>query len=81
MDQMTFDRVRKIVSNLMHVPLNEITVSSSPATIQSWDSLQHLNLVLSLEETFGMQFAPEETIRILSVGTIVQLIEEKKGLS
>jgi acyl carrier protein len=77
MDQKILDRVCIIVSNLMQVPLNEVTVSSSPVTIKAWDSLQHLNLILSLEETFGLQFAPEETIELLNVETIVLMVEEK----
>jgi acyl carrier protein len=79
MDQTILDRVRNLISNLMRVPLEEVTISSSPSTITTWDSLQHLNLILSLEETFGLQFSPEETIELLNVETIVLLIEEKKG--
>jgi acyl carrier protein len=79
MDQTILDRVRNIISNLMKVPIDEVTISSSPATIKTWDSLQHLNLILSLEETFGLQFSPEETIELLNVETIVLLVEEKKN--
>ena len=78
MDQTILDRVCNIISNLMQVPPEKVNASSSPATIQTWDSLQHLNLVLSLEETFGLQFSPEETVQLLDVETIVMLIEEKK---
>src|SRR5262249_471951 len=79
MDQAILERVRGIISNLMHVPLDEVTASSSPATLRVWDSLQHLNLILALEEAFGIQFSPEETVQLLDVETIVLLLEEKKG--
>jgi len=79
MDQTILDSVCRIVSNLMRVPLDQINKSSSPTTIQYWDSLQHLNLVLSLEEAFGLQFSPEETVQLLNVETIVLLVEEKKN--
>jgi acyl carrier protein len=77
MDEKILDRVRNMISNLMQVPLEDVLVSSSPGTIKAWDSLQHLNLILSLEETFGLQFAPEETTELLSVETIVLMVEEK----
>ncbi len=51
MDQTILDRVRNIISNLMQVPFDEVTIASSPGTIKTWDSLQHLNLILALEET------------------------------
>ncbi len=65
MDQAIFERVRKMIASLMDVPVEGITGASSPATIRSWDSLHHLNLILSLEESFGVQFSPEETTQLL----------------
>jgi acyl carrier protein len=80
MNQTIFEHIRNIISSLMQVPLDEVTISSSPATIKTWDSLQHLNLILSLEETFGIQFSPEETTELLNVETIVLMVEEKKNV-
>lgn len=78
MNQKIFEQVQGIISNIMQVPLEDIKPSSSPSTIRSWDSLQHLNLVLSLEEVFSLQFSAEETTQLLNVETIVLLIQEKK---
>lgn len=72
-----FDRVRTIVADIFGMPAGEIRPESSPDTVPSWDSLQHLNLVLALEQEFGIQFTPEEIEQLLSVELIAALLEEK----
>ena len=39
--------------------------------------MHHLNLVLALEQEFGVQFSPEEIEQLLSVELIVALVAEK----
>lgn len=54
-----------------------ITAETSPKTLESWDSLQHLNLVLALEESFGVQISPEEADSMTSIGAIAQILDQK----
>ena len=72
------DRVRTIFSDVFQVPLDQVRADSSPDTIPNWDSLQHLNLVLALEQEFSVQFTPEEIEQLLSVELIAALLEEKR---
>ena len=49
-------------------------------TIKSWDSLKHINLVLALEEEFGVSIPDEEAANITSYTLIKLVLEElKKG--
>ncbi len=77
MDPSLFERVQQIVADLFDLPQHRIMPGSSPDTIEEWDSLQHLNLVLALEQEFGLQFSPEEIEQLLSVELIVDLLEER----
>jgi acyl carrier protein len=65
------------VSDIFAVSLESVTADSSPETIESWDSIQHLNLVLALEEKFNLQLSPEEMEQMRSVAQIVALLEAK----
>lgn len=71
------DRVCRLVTDIFEVPLEQVSMGSSPDSIDTWDSLHHLNLVLALEQEFGIQFTPEEIEQLLSVDLIVSLVEEK----
>lgn len=73
----TFEQVRSIASDIFGIPVDKITASSSPQTIENWDSIQHLNLVLALEEKFNLQLSPEEIEEIKSIGAGAKLIESK----
>lgn len=71
------EQVRGIASDLFSIPLSRITPESSPENIESWDSTQHLNFVLALEEKFGLQMSPEEMEQMRSVGEAAKLVEGK----
>ena len=75
------ERVFKIFSQVMGIPREEISENSSPDTVESWDSVKHMNLILSLEEEFGMQFSDKEIMEMLSVELILLTISEKSSLS
>ena len=70
-------RVRNILADLLSVPQEEITAESSPETLASWDSIQHLNFVLSVEQEFGVAFRPEEIESINSVRGMIDTLENK----
>jgi len=71
------ERVRRLVADVFQLPVDEIRADSSPDSIEAWDSLHHLDLVLALEQEFGIQFTPEEIEQLLSVELIVALLAEK----
>ena len=75
----TLEHVRRIVADIFNLPCEQITPASSPDTITGWDSLQHLNIVLALEQEFALQFTPEEIEQMLTVELIADLVEEKLG--
>jgi acyl carrier protein len=73
------DRVVRVTSQVLNLPAEAITEESSPRTVEGWDSLGHMNLMLALEEEFGVQFSDERILQLLSVGTIVQALQELTG--
>ena len=71
------ERVIGIASDVFGLAPREISASSAPETVESWDSARHLNFVLAIEETFQLQLSPEETDRIRNIGQAIELVEEK----
>jgi acyl carrier protein len=71
------DQVRGVASDLFGVPVHRIVAESSPEMIEAWDSTQHLNFVLALEEKFGFQLSPEEVEQMRNVGEAARLVESK----
>lgn len=70
------ERIYSIVSRVLKVPVKSINDSSSPDTIETWDSLQHLNLILALEEEYGLQFSVDQISAMQSAGSIVAIVRD-----
>jgi acyl carrier protein len=72
----TFEQVRNIASDIFGIPADKIMAESSPETIENWDSMQHLNLVLAIEEKFGVQLDPEDIEAMKNIGAVAGLVEK-----
>lgn len=70
-------QVQRILADILSVPKEEITTESSPETIETWDSIQHLNWVLAVEQEFAVRFKPEEIEKLTSVKVMVETLETK----
>ncbi len=69
--------VQRIMADIFSIPIEQITPSSSPDTIETWDSLQHLNFVLAVEQEFSVQFKPEEIEKLTSAKVIAEILQTK----
>ncbi len=70
------ERVYKIISQVFNVPIENINDETSSDDIETWDSLKHMNMVLSLEEEFNVQFGEEQVLEMLNVGLIIEILKE-----
>jgi len=58
------ERIRELFATLLQVPLDGIDDQTSPASLERWDSLQHMILVAGFEEEFGVDVDPEEAVEM-----------------
>jgi len=75
------ERVFKVVSQILEVPMEDINEDSSPDSIENWDSLRHMNLILGLEEEFGIEFTDEQIVEMLNVGLIILEVQTMLDMS
>jgi acyl carrier protein len=74
------DKLKTIIANIFEIDFNNVNESTSQDTISNWDSIHHLNLIVSLEESFNITFTDEETVDLTSFKTIKKILKEK-GIS
>ena len=65
------------MSFVFSISIEEIDDESSPDTIESWDSLKQMNLVIALEEEFSIELKDNETVEMLNYLLIRSIINEK----
>ncbi len=66
----TQNKLHLLISKVFGVPVEKISDESSPDNIETWDSLSHLNLIVSIEAQFGIGLSPEEAMEMQSVKLI-----------
>lgn len=71
------EKLRKIMSQILNLPESQIKSDSSPDDLLSWDSLNHMNLVLAIEQSFDLRFDDEEIVQMLSFEIILETIKGK----
>ena len=71
-------RVKKIVAEQLGVNESEVKNESSFVNDLGADSLDTVELVMALEEEFGVEIPDEDAEKITTVGDAVKYIEEKQ---
>jgi len=59
-------RVIEILSSVLEVPAERIVDEFSMKTAPEWDSLQQINLILTLEEEYKLAFTDDELPHLTS---------------
>jgi acyl carrier protein len=58
------EKIRELFATLLQVAPEKIDDRTSPASLERWDSLQHMILVAGFEEEFGVDLDPEEAVEM-----------------
>ncbi len=74
---MAEDKLYRVLSQVLGVPVAQLSEDSSPDSIASWDSLSHLNIVVALESEFAVSLLPEDAMEMLSVKLIRMILKEQ----
>ena len=75
-DGTTFERLKKLIVEQLGVDEEEVTPTASFVEDLNADSLDLVELIMSLEEEFGMEISDEDAEKIQKVSDAVEYIEE-----
>ena len=64
------DKLLQILADTLGVDVGTLNEETSMENTAAWDSVAHLNLVLSLEQSYGQRFSPDEFMQMQSVAAI-----------
>ena len=73
------EKIKSIVSEQLNISPDKITPESSIIDDLGADSLDVVELVMALEENFGVEIPDEEAEKISTIGDIVTYIENDKN--
>lgn len=73
------DRIKNVMAAIFEISADEINDDSSPDNVKSWDSLKHMNLIVALEEEFGVQFKDDEIVEMMNYSLIKLILSKKEA--
>lgn len=71
------NRLTGLVASLLRLPSDAVTRGLAMKDTETWDSLRHMELVVALEETFGVTLSGDEIAAMTSVGAIEDTLRAK----
>lgn len=69
--------VENLLSDILQIPASQITENLAMKEVDAWDSLKHMELIVSLEQNFGIDLSFDEIVAMQSVSEIKRVIREK----
>jgi acyl carrier protein len=73
---MLAERIRMVMGAVFKLEPAEISNEATPGNIEQWDSLRHMNLVLALEDEFGVRFRDNQMEQLISFPLIEYSLRE-----
>lgn len=73
------DKVKTIIAEQLGVKAEEVAPTSSFIDDLGADSLDTVELVMALEEEFGIEIPDDDAEKMTTVGDAIKYIEEKTG--
>ena len=71
------DKIKNIMALVFEMEPCQIPDSANTSTIDNWDSMNHMNLVVALEEEFNILFSDEEIVEIISLDAVEKSLSSK----
>tara|TARA_B100001013_G_scaffold48945_1_gene25675 strand:+ start:255 stop:503 length:249 start_codon:yes stop_codon:yes gene_type:complete len=72
------EKIQPVFSKVFGNESIKIDHNSSPETIEQWDSLAQINLIIGIEKLMKIKFSVTELASLKNVGEIIDLILTKK---
>ena len=69
----TIEKVREIVADALDLDVSVIGPDTEAESIEDWDSVRHLAIVLAIEAEFGVRFEPEDLAETASVDALARV--------
>ncbi|MEU9507280.1 acyl carrier protein [Micromonospora sp. NPDC048170] len=69
-------RVREVVASVFGVAPDELPAHLAPETLEGWTSLRQIQLMMALENAFGIEIDPNLLPALASGPAIVRFLEE-----
>ena len=76
-DEQIFQKIVVVIHEVFENDSLVISRETSAEEVEEWDSMQHIGLILTVEELFEIRFSTSEVVNLQVVGDLVEQIATK----
>lgn len=77
MEEKIYEKLNEIFRDIFDDDEIVVTPETNSDSIEDWDSLEHINLVVAIEKTFDLKFSMDEVTGMQNVGEMVEIILQR----
>ena len=70
------NKIKSLMAIVFECDVEDIRDSTSPNTLDNWDSIRHMNFIVSLEDEFEIELSSNEIEEISSLQKAVKIISK-----
>lgn len=74
-------RLFSLLSSILELEAASLGPDSSRDTLEAWDSIKHMYIILALEEEFGVEFEDVEIEELATLPDLMRALAAKTGLT
>ena len=72
------EQIKTVLANVLGLPKTAVPDNASVETMEAWDSLRQIRLLMALEEKFSITFSDDEVMTLTSLAAINEVVRRHK---
>lgn len=72
-------RVQTIASDILNLPGLQLTEETTARDVPGWDSLTHVQIIIGVEQAFGIRMSATEVAQLENAGSLVDVIQRHEA--
>ncbi len=77
MEEKIYETLNEIFRDIFDDDEIVVGPETNSDSIEDWDSLEHINLVVAIEKAFDLKFSMDEVTGMKDVGEMVEIIKQR----
>lgn len=71
------EKLKKVMADIFKMQEGQITDEQAMHNTAAWDSLKHIELIVAIEESFGLKLTVDEIVSMVSMKAIKDVLKNK----
>ena len=71
------NRMNIVISDILDLKELSLSKNMVASDIEGWDSLNHINIIVAMENEFNIKFTLNDIKNLKNIGDLIQLVENK----